>query len=69
MANDLDDLLLSEDCPQCGTTVRFTYAQMRLHKAAGCACGLLLRLEDDTPIAAVQALIDEADPPRADNDG
>ena len=40
----------------------------RLRKAAACSFGTLIQLEDDTPIAAIQRLIDEANPPHAEND-
>jgi hypothetical protein len=45
-----------------------TYKQIRIHAAAACSCGTLIRLEDDTRIAAVQALIDETNPMSGDND-
>ena len=35
---------------------------------AACSCGAMLRLEDDTPIGAIQRLIDEANPPQSAND-
>ena len=68
MAGELDDITAQTECPKCGAIVNVPYRQIRLHKAAACSCGVLLRLEDDTPIAAVQRLIDEASPPEADND-
>ena len=68
MATDLDDILTQVDCPTCGAVINVPYRQLRLYKAAACKCGNLFRLTDDTPLAAVQALIDEANPMRADND-
>jgi uncharacterized paraquat-inducible protein A len=68
MPGDLDDILTQVDCPTCGATINVPFGQLRLHKAAGCGCGTLLRLEDETPLAAVQRLIDEADPLSASND-
>jgi len=44
------------------------HSQIRLYKAAGCSCGALIRLEDDTPIPAIHALVDEADPVVGEND-
>jgi hypothetical protein len=68
MGTHLDDILAQVDCPRCGAEISAPYSQIRLYKAAGCACGTLIRLEDDTPIAAIQALIDEANPTVAEID-
>ncbi|MDX3911657.1 MAG: hypothetical protein QHC67_17900 [Sphingobium sp.] len=68
MSCELDDILAQVDCPKCGAVINVPYGQMRIQKAAGCSCGALIRLEDDTPIGAVQRLIDEANPPKAEND-
>lgn len=68
MVAELDDILAQVDCPRCGAVIAVPYRQLRLQKAAACSCGVLIRLEDDTPVGAVQRLIDEANPPRGDND-
>lgn len=68
MPGELDDIIALVDCPKCGTELRVSYKQIRLHQAAGCACGALIRLEDDTRISDVQRLIDEANPMAAEND-
>jgi hypothetical protein len=68
MGTDLDDILAQVDCPRCGAEISVPYSQIRLCKAAGRSCGALIKLEDDTPIAAIQALIDEANPMVAGND-
>jgi uncharacterized paraquat-inducible protein A len=68
MARDLDDILATLDCPACGATISVRYEQLRIHKAVGCRCGAFIAVKDETPIAAVQRLIDEANPPAADND-
>jgi hypothetical protein len=68
MGSDLDGIFVQVDCLRCGATINVPYSQIRLLKAAGCSCGALMRLEDDTPIAAVQALMDEANPPEGVND-
>lgn len=69
MVGELDDIRAQVDCPKCGATLNVPYGEIRLRKAAACSCGAMLRLEDDTPIAAIQRLIDEANPPRSANDG
>ena len=68
MVAELDDILAQVDCPKCGAAINVPYRQLRLHKAAACQCGVLIRLEDDTPIGAVQRLINQANPPSAEND-
>lgn len=68
MAGELDDVCAQVDCPRCGTVLTVTFRQLRTLKAAGCSCGALLRLEDDTPIGAVQSLLDELNGPQAEND-
>ena len=68
MVAELDDIQAQVDCPRCGAEINVPYRQIRLHKAAACKCGALIRLEDETPIATVQRLIDEANPPHGDND-
>lgn len=69
MPGELYDITAQVDCPTCGATIDVPYRQLRLQKAAACRCGNLLRLADDTPIAAIQRLIDEANPPKGENDG
>jgi uncharacterized paraquat-inducible protein A len=68
MAGELDDIRAQVDCPNCGKVLNVPFRQMRLQKAAACSCGAMIRLEDDTPIAAVQRLIDDANPPSSAND-
>ncbi|WP_293880598.1 hypothetical protein [Sphingomonas sp.] len=69
MAGELDDINAQVDCPRCGRVLNVSYRDIRVLKAASCACGALLRLEDDTPLSTVQQLIDDANPPQGDNDG
>jgi uncharacterized paraquat-inducible protein A len=68
MAGELDDILAQVDCPRCGKELSVPYRVIRLQKAAGCSCGAMIRLEDDTPIGRMQALIDEQHPPEGAND-
>jgi hypothetical protein len=68
MGTHLDDILAQVDCPRCGAEISVPYSQIRLYKAAGCSCGALIMLEDDTPIGAIQALIDQTNPVVAEND-
>lgn len=68
MPGDLDSILVTVDCPACGAAISVPWQQVRVHKATACGCGVLIAIEDDTPLAAVQRLIDEASPPSADND-
>ncbi|AYJ84695.1 hypothetical protein D3Y57_00980 (plasmid) [Sphingomonas paeninsulae] len=68
MAGELDDIEAQVDCPRCGRVLSVSYRDIRLLKAASCACGALVRLQDDTPLSIVQKLIDEANPPQGDND-
>lgn len=61
MANDLDDIRASTDCPVCGRELSVAYRTLRLGRTIECqGCGETIKLEDHTPIAAVQRLIDEA---------
>lgn len=61
MANELDDIRVDDDCPACGKTFSVPYKTLRLGRTLECqGCGETIRLIDDTPIAAVQKLIDEA---------
>ncbi len=69
MTGELDDICAQVDCPNCGAELSVSYRQMRLQKVAVCSCSAMIRLEDDTPIAAIQRLIDEANPPHSANDG
>ena len=68
MPFDLDRIEAQIDCPRCGAEISVPYSQIRIQKAAACKCGALIRLEDDTPMAAVQRLIDEANPIEGAND-
>ncbi len=68
MAGELDDICAQVDCPKCGAILNVPFSQIRLQKAAACSCGAMIRLEDDTPIAAIQRLIDEEKPPTSAND-
>jgi hypothetical protein len=69
MAGELDDIEAQVDCPRCGQTISISYRNIRLLKAASCRCGAVLSLDDDTPISTVQNLINEANPPKGENDG
>jgi hypothetical protein len=60
MACELDDIIVLTDCLNCGTELRVPYKQLRLHRAAGCSCGALIRLEDEPRVTAIETLIDEA---------
>ena len=68
MAGELDDIEAQVDCPWCGKELSVPYRVIRLQKAVGCSCGVMIRLEDNTPIGAIQALIDAQNPPTAEND-
>jgi hypothetical protein len=68
MAGELDDIEAQVDCPRCGQVLSVSYREIRLLKAASCRCGALVRLEDDTPLSTIQNLIDDANPPRGEND-
>jgi len=68
VANELDDIEAQVDCPKCGKELSVPYRVIRLQKAIGCSCGAMIRLEDDTPIEPLQALIGEENPPEAEND-
>ena len=62
MAEELDDIRVSDECPGRGHGFTVTYKTLRLGRTIECqGCGETIRLEDDTPIAAVQRLIDEQD--------
>jgi len=65
MADDLDDIRVSDECPGCGHGFTVSYKTLWLGRTIECqGCGETIRLEDDTPIGAIQALIDEADAKR-----
>lgn len=68
MVGELDDIRAQVDCPRCGASISVPFRQLRLQKAAACRCGAVIRLEDDTPLSAVQRLIDEANPPQSANE-
>lgn len=60
MANELDDIRASTDCPACGRDLTVSYRTLRLGRSIECqGCGETIKLEDHTPIAAVQRLIDD----------
>jgi DNA-directed RNA polymerase subunit RPC12/RpoP len=61
MAHELDDIRANDDCPACGRTFTVSYKTLRLGRSVECqGCGETIRLEDGTPIGAIQRLIDEA---------
>ncbi len=61
MANELDDIRAQTDCPRCGQELNVNYGTLRLERTIECpGCGETIRPIDDTPIGAVQKLIDEA---------
>lgn len=65
MAGELDDIRAQGDCPGCGQEFSVSYRTLRLGRFIECqGCGETIRLEDDTPISAVQRLIDEEDAKR-----
>lgn len=60
VAQELDDIRASADCPACGSPFSVSYRILRLKRTVECqSCGETIRPEDGTPIAAVQRLIDE----------
>ncbi len=62
MSHDLDDIRAQTDCPVCGKELNVPYRTLRLGLTVECqGCGETVRLVDNTPIAAVQRLIDEAE--------
>lgn len=59
MANELDDIRASTECPVCGRELSVAYRTLRLGLTIECqGCGETIKLEDHAPIAAVQRLID-----------
>ena len=61
MANELDEIRLPADCPNCGEVMHVSYKTLRLGRTVECqGCGVTIKCEDDTPLAEVQRLIDEA---------
>lgn len=61
MANELDDIRAQTDCPVCGRELNISYRTLRLERTVECpGCGETVRPIDDTPIGAVQRLIDKA---------
>lgn len=61
MGTDLDDIRAECDCPVCDTLFEVAYKTMRLGLTVECpGCGETIRPIDDTPIGAIQKLIDEA---------
>lgn len=62
MANELDQIRASTDCPKCGREFSVPYLTLRLGRTVECqGCGITIALEDETPIGVVQRLMDEAD--------
>lgn len=60
MADDLDNIRVSDGCPGCGHGFTVTFKTLRLGRTIECqGCGETIRLEEATPIAAVQALMDK----------
>ncbi len=61
MAHELDDIAAQTECPVCGRTLNIPYRTLRLERTIECPrCGETIRPIDDTPIARIQKLIDEA---------
>ena len=61
MANELDDIRAQTECPVCGRELNASYKTLRLGLTIECqGCGETVKLIDETPIGAVQRLIDEA---------
>ena len=62
MAKELDDIRAQGDCPKCGRELSVSYRTLRLSLTVECqGCGETIHLQDDTPIGAVQRLIDDED--------
>lgn len=60
MAHELDDIRAVGSCPGCEREFSVSYKTLRLKRAIECpGCGETIRLTDETPISAVQRLIDE----------
>jgi hypothetical protein len=60
MANELDSIRVNADCPACGAEFVVLWKSLRLERTTECpGCGVTIRFEDDTPVGAVQRLIDE----------
>jgi transposase-like protein len=60
MADELDEVLASGDCPGCRRAFSVSYRTLRLGRTYECqGCGQTIQLEDATPIGAVQRLMDE----------
>ncbi len=61
MAHELDDIAAQTECPVCGCALNIPYRTLRLERTIECpGCGETIRPIDDTPIARIQKLIDEA---------
>lgn len=61
VAGELDDIRVNADCPRCGHQFVVQWKTLRLQRTVECqGCGVTIKLEDATPIGAVQRLIDEA---------
>lgn len=62
MAHELDDIAAQTECPACGRTLNIAFKTLRLARTIDCpGCDETIRPIDDTPLARVQKLIDEAD--------
>lgn len=62
MANDLDEIRATIDCPVCGQELSVSYRTLRPGLTIECQeCGETIKLEDHTLIAAAQRLNDDAD--------
>ena len=60
MAHELDDIKAQTDCPVCGCDLNISYQALRLKRTVECqGCGETIRPIDETPIGAIQRLIDE----------
>ena len=62
MVYELDDIKAQSECPVCGCVFNVTYKTLRFRRTIECqGCGETVRPIDETPIAKIQALIDDAD--------
>jgi hypothetical protein len=68
MPGDLDDICAQIECPKCGRELSVPFRVIRLQKAVGCQCRAMIALQDDTPLAELQRLIDEQNSQAGAND-
>jgi hypothetical protein len=69
MSGDLDDIRINVDCPHCGASITTTYGAAKVAGVAGCICGNVIEIDlQHSDIAAVDKLIDEANPHVGKND-